>query len=71
MTGIVTRAGVDADRSDPGIIIGALNLPVVNQGDGLFNLALVTDPDATAEAVDIFQEDWEQNSHVFEGVDTT
>lgn len=56
---------------EPGIIIGASNLPVVNQGDGLFNLALVTDPDATADAVDIFQDDWEQNQHVFDGVDTT
>lgn len=43
-----------------GIVIGRNNLPNVNQGDGIFNIARVSDPDAAAEAVDIFQDDWEQ-----------
>ncbi len=54
-----------------GIVIGISNLPVVNQGDALFNVALISDSDAASEAVDIFQDDWEQNSHIFDGVDTT
>lgn len=44
-----------------GIIIGRNNLPNVNQGDGIFNIARVDDPDAAAEAIDIFQDDWESN----------
>lgn len=44
-----------------GIVIGRNNLPNVNQGDGIFNIARVDDPDAAADAVDIFQDDWEQN----------
>jgi hypothetical protein len=42
-----------------GVIIGQTNLPRVNQGDGLYNIALVDDPDAAAEAVDVFLDDWE------------
>ncbi len=42
-----------------GIIIGRTNLPNVNQGDGLYNIARVDDPQAAAEAVDIFRDDWE------------
>ncbi len=45
-----------------GVIIGQTNLPSVNQGDGLFNIALVDDPNATAEAVDVFLDDWEAES---------
>lgn len=30
---------------EPGIVIGRTNLPVVNQGDGLFHIASVVDPD--------------------------
>ncbi|MDA0230306.1 MAG: succinylglutamate desuccinylase/aspartoacylase family protein [Proteobacteria bacterium] len=44
-----------------GIVIGRNNLPNVNQGDGIFNIALVEDPGAAADAVEIFQDDWEQN----------
>jgi predicted deacylase len=44
-----------------GIVIGRNNLPNVNQGDGIFNIARVDDPEAAADAVDIFQDDWEQN----------
>jgi predicted deacylase len=43
-----------------GILIGRNNLPNVNQGDGVFNIARVDDPDAAADAIDIFQDDWEQ-----------
>ena len=44
-----------------GIIIGLNNLPNVNQGDGVFNIARVDDPEAAADAVGIFQDDWEQS----------
>mgnify|MGYP003389656164 CR=1 FL=1 len=44
-----------------GILIGRNNLPNVNEGDGIFNIARVDDPDAAQEAVDIFQDDWEQS----------
>jgi len=44
-----------------GIVIGRNNLPNVNQGDGIFNIARVDDPGAAADTVDIFQDDWEQN----------
>jgi len=43
-----------------GIVIGRNNLPNVNQGDGIYNIARVDDPEAAAEAVEIFQDDWEQ-----------
>lgn len=42
-----------------GILIGKTNLPVVNQGDGLFNIARVADTDSAQEAVDIFRDDRE------------
>lgn len=42
-----------------GVVIGRNNLPNVNQGDGLFNIARMDDPDAAAEAIDTFQDDWE------------
>ncbi len=45
-----------------GIVIGRNNLPNINQGDGIFNIARVDDTDAATEAIDIFQDDWEQNS---------
>ena len=44
-----------------GIVIGRSNLPNVNQGDGIYNIARVDDPEAAAEAIDIFQDDWEQS----------
>jgi len=44
-----------------GIVIGRTNLPNVNQGDGIFNIARVDDPEAAADAIDIFQDDWEQS----------
>jgi predicted deacylase len=42
-----------------GMLIGKSNLPVVNQGDGLFNIAHVADADSAQEAVDIFRDDRE------------
>ena len=44
-----------------GIVIGRSNLPNVNQGDGIFNISRVDDPEAAADAIDIFQDDWEQS----------
>jgi len=44
-----------------GIVIGRNNLPNVNQGDGIFNIARVDDPEAAADAIEIFQDDWEQS----------
>ena len=45
-----------------GMLIGKTNLPVVNQGDGLFNIAHVSDTDTAQEAVDIFRDDRESES---------
>lgn len=45
-----------------GILIGKTNLPVVNQGDGLFNIARVADADSAQEAVDIFRDDRESEN---------
>ena len=45
-----------------GILIGRTNLPVVNQGDGLFNVAHVGNTDSAQEAVDIFRDDREAES---------
>lgn len=47
--------------STDGIVIGRNELPNVNQGDGIFNIARVADPDAASEAVDSFQDNWEQD----------
>ena len=46
----------------PGIVIGKSNLPIVNQGDGLFNIARVADAESALEAVDIFRDDRESES---------
>lgn len=64
-----TRLGIIADplgtkevrviSEIDGILIGRTNLPVVNQGDGLFNIARVGDTDSAQEAVDIFRDDRE------------
>ena len=45
-----------------GIVIGRTNLPNVNQGDGIFNIARVDDTDEATDAIDMFQYDWEQNT---------
>ena len=40
---------------EPGIIIGRTNLPVVNQGDGLFHIASVVNPDKAENQFDRFE----------------
>lgn len=45
-----------------GVLIGRTNLPNVNQGDALFHVALMDDPDAAAEAIEVFQDDWEDRA---------
>lgn len=45
-----------------GIVIGKSNLPIVNQGDGLFNIARVADAEAVLDAVDIFRDDRESET---------
>jgi predicted deacylase len=67
-----TRLGIIADplgnaekritSEVSGVVIGRTNLPVVNQGDGLFNIAQVSDADSALEAVDIFRDDRESES---------
>ncbi len=39
----------------PGIVIGRTNLPVVNQGDGLFHIASVVDPDKAENQFERFE----------------
>jgi predicted deacylase len=39
-----------------GVIIGRLNLPLVHEGDALFHIARVEDPDAVAQAIDHMHE---------------
>ncbi len=43
-------------KSD-GVIIGRLNLPVVNRGDALFHIAKVFDPDATGAQIEKLDQD--------------
>ena len=52
---------VSVESPAEGVVIGRNNLPNVNQGDGIFNIARVDDPDAAAEAVEVFQDDWGMN----------
>ncbi|MDH3661941.1 MAG: succinylglutamate desuccinylase/aspartoacylase family protein [Alphaproteobacteria bacterium] len=40
---------------DGGILIGRTNLPAVNQGDGLFHIARVVDPDRAEQVVEQFR----------------
>ncbi len=45
---------VEVAASAPGLIVGRTNLPIVNEGDGLFNIASVSqfsDPEATIESL--------------------
>jgi len=39
-----------------GVIIGRLNLPLVHEGDAMFHIARVEDPDAVAQAIDHMHE---------------
>lgn len=47
---------IPVTASDGGILIGRTNLPAVNQGDGLFHIARVVDPDRAEKAVEEFRE---------------
>ena len=40
-----------------GILIGRTNLPLVNEGEALFHIAIFTEPDSAAEIVEEFQEE--------------
>jgi predicted deacylase len=42
---------------DPGVVIGKLNLPLVNEGEALYHIARFGTPDAAAEAVEAFHWD--------------
>lgn len=46
---------------DSGILIGRSNLPVVNQGDGIFHVARVHDADTAEKVVEEFHEEVEQD----------
>jgi len=50
---------VPIKSSCDGVLIGRTNLPNVNQGDGLYHVARMDDPDSAAEAIEVFQDDWE------------
>ena len=43
--------------TDPGIIIGKTNLPLVHEGEALFHIARFTEPDSAAESVEAFQDE--------------
>ncbi len=40
-----------------GIVIGRTNLPLVNEGEALFHIAIFSEPDSAAEIVEVFQEE--------------
>ncbi len=40
-----------------GVVIGRLNLPLANEGDGIIHIARFSQPDGIAESVEAFQED--------------
>jgi uncharacterized protein len=40
-----------------GIVIGRTNLPLVNEGEALFHIAIFHEPDSVAEMVEVFQEE--------------
>lgn len=48
---------------DGGILIGRTNLPAVNQGDGLFHIARVVDPDRAEKVVEQFRDELEYDDH--------
>ena len=53
---------VAVTAQDGGILIGRTNLPVVNQGDGLFHIARVRDADTAQEKVDRFRDQMDQSA---------
>jgi predicted deacylase len=49
---------------DGGILIGRTNLPAVNQGDGLFHIARVVDPDSAEKVVEQFHDELEDDDRL-------
>ena len=43
--------------TDSGIIIGKTNLPLVHEGEALFNVAHFKESDSAAESVEAFQDE--------------
>ena len=53
---------VEINAQDAGVLIGRTNLPVVNQGDGLFHIARVVDADDAEQAVEQFRDEFDSNN---------
>jgi predicted deacylase len=53
---------------DGGILIGRTNLPAVNQGDGLFHIARVIDPDLVEKAVQELRSEVDDDVRLIEAV---
>jgi len=49
----------EVSSGSPGVIVGKTNLPLVHEGEALFHVARATSPDAAAESVDAFQQEYE------------
>jgi predicted deacylase len=49
---------------EDGIVIGRINLPLVNEGDALFHIALFKRPSTVATRVEAFQDSLEPEDHV-------
>ncbi len=50
---------VEIIAPDAGVLIGKTNLPVVNQGDGLFHIARVLDADHAEQTVEQFRDEFD------------
>ena len=50
---------IDVLSSTSGIIIGSLNLPLVNEGEALFHIARFDDPASIDQALDQFSDEFE------------
>ncbi len=62
------KGEAEITAQDSGVLIGRTNLPVVNQGDGLFHIARVLDVDTAVQTVEQFhgQFDLEENSEMLD-----
>jgi predicted deacylase len=49
-----------------GIIIGKVNLPLVNEGEALYHIARFAEPDTAAEAVELFQASHDPEAELME-----
>lgn len=56
------ESAIDVTAQATGIIVGRTNLPVVNQGDGLFHIARVSDALTAGEAVEQFKDELDQEA---------